>query len=152
MNRRELALELAQLKSSDRDALLVELPPHKRAELLALIEEITGLIEGGKGRFEVHLDVLDESRPVAASSAPPSAAARLARLNDGQLRLLLGQESSGVQRRLTAAIRSGVHSPLPPAVNTIVMDYLARRCETSEVASPSEKRRSWWSLFRRERA
>jgi hypothetical protein len=143
MNARKLALDLAELNRDERDELLAELPADKRAELVKLIDEASLLMRDREPRFETQWALLE---------AEQSGLARLRTLNDGQLRILLAQESQSVQRRLLAAIRASDFGKFPPAVHKVITEHLVERWNTSAVHATSavSKRPQWWNrLWRR---
>lgn len=133
---RRLAADLSLLSAAERDQLLDELPPERRAELRELLQQIAGLEDAPAVEFESHM-----AKAEAATQAPSFPA-----LNDGQLRLLLASENPSVQTRISALVRNGRLSELAPAVKGVVDEYLARRLSGNRMEGPSEPepRQSWW--------
>lgn len=140
MSARKLALDLMQLKSRERERLLADLPPHRREELKELMREATALAKGEQLPFEDHLHAAEKSerRP----------GARLAALNEGQLRILLGAEPPAVQQRVVEAIRSGEVESWPPSVRRVVLAWLRAHLHASSVAAPEQPvSRSFWTSW-----
>ena len=139
MNARELAVDLSFLRPAEREQLLGELPPQRRAELSALLQEISGL-QKASASFEAHMTQAESSARTAS----------FAHLNDGQLRLLLSAEHPAVQRRILTAVRS-TETGLAPTVAKVLADYLDRKVQANDMHAPREqvRPRRWWLRWRR---
>ena len=150
MNARELAVDLSFLRAAEREQLLAELPPQRRAELHALLEEVAGLKQApGHKRSPVTGDHFEAHLADAEASARTSS---FAHLNDGQLRLLLVAEHPAVQRRIATAMRDRHLAGLAPAVTAVVAGYLDRRVQANDIrvsTEPAHPRRRWWQRWQR---
>lgn len=141
---RELAFELTQLPSEQREGLLAELPPERRTVIVSLMAEIGVQLArstNASRSFEQHLE--------AQAHAP----AALLQLTETQMRLLLGAEHPTVQQHVAAGVRRSQLNDLGPAVASAIAEYLERRLEASESAGPEPRRprRFWHKLLRMER-
>jgi hypothetical protein len=150
VNARELAMELMQLVSRDRERLLAELPADRRAAMRDLIREAALVADGSVAPFETHLQVAESVTSTAIAKSPE---VELARLNDGQLRILLSTEQPAVQQRVIKALRSGVIDAWPPAVRRVVLAWLQSHQGTSSIAAPEKphSKARWlrWATWRK---
>lgn len=152
---RALALDLNELRPEEREVLLAELPPERRAELNTLIEEIERLAHAPQESFAAHWDRTDDdvSNDVTISAGTTTHDCRpgietLRRLNDGQLRALLANEPPSVRLRILAMLRSSELIELPASLRKAVTDHLVQRWASSGLHTESPARRSrWWQAL-----
>jgi hypothetical protein len=95
--------------------------------------------------------------PLAGSSVNAAMRSRepgidkLRRLNDGQLRALLADESLSVRLRVLAMLRSSELIELPGSLRKALTDHLVRQWASSELPgeAPVQPKRWWQALWRR---
>lgn len=155
MSARQLAVDLSFLPVAEREQLLAELPPQRRSELHALLEEVAGLQQapGRKQRSDRSRPMNDQFESHLVEAEAEARTSSFAHLNDGQLRLLLVAEHPAVQRRIATAVRDGRLAGLAPAVTSVVAGYLDRKVQANDIRpsrEPEHPRRWWqrWKSFR----
>lgn len=156
MNARKLALQLMELEPREQERLLAELPDERREHMQALILEAQAAARAPVAAFEQELravEIEDSAGRSAAIEGASRSRADLVRLNDGQLRILLGTEQPSVQQRVINVLRNGDIDAWPPSVRRVVLTWLRANQQTSSVA-PADRPRSvprWmrWAIGRR---
>lgn len=141
MSARKLAVELAVLEKAQRQQLLAELPPHKRAELNRLIEELQPMLAAPSAFDLIMAEMKNKSTREANF--------RRDFLHDeARLSQLLRAETVAIKKQLADIFVRGQKSLITERVTGILIDYLEEQARhLPQLPAVAKRKKAGWPRF-----